>query len=80
MALATLCKQFNSVPNQDKPDSLRGYIFRFRAFIVDHKAREGSSIEARLTAQRLQRLGLSSYLGGRSSFSIDNSQVSSQRS
>ena len=54
MALATLCRQMRKKQREDGT----GLIFKFRAFIVDHKARDGSTDEAALTRQRLQALGM----------------------
>ena len=58
MALARLCRELNVMPVDCKPKAAKEYVFWFRAFVVDHKAREGSSMEAQLTAERLEILGL----------------------
>lgn len=50
MALARLCIG----PKNSDPKRLVG----FHAFIVDHKARAGSTEEAKLVASRLQKWGI----------------------
>lgn len=55
MALAQLCQMVEWGRGHEY--SLKP---RFHAFIVDHKAREGSSQEAQLTALRLEQLSISS--------------------
>ena len=50
MVLAKLCVDLS--PLHKKPSD-----FDFHAFIVDHKARVESSIEARTVASRLEELG-----------------------
>ncbi len=52
MALAALC---SSLTNH--PPAKRRYDFQFRAFIIDHKAREGSSDEVERVRNRLYKMG-----------------------
>lgn len=52
MALAFLCKQLER----------NGFVDSVTAFVVDHKAREESSREARTVAQWLEQLSISSFL------------------
>jgi hypothetical protein len=59
MALAYLCSTIQTLPSA-AVDNVR---FRFHPFIVDHKAREGSTEEAHKVAQNLKAI-----LGGLSSF------------
>ncbi|MCJ1386841.1 hypothetical protein MMC17_009969 [Xylographa soralifera] len=53
MALAYLCQSMKRLDTVDR-DGLK---FRFRAFVVDHKARDGSTDEANLVMKRLRTLG-----------------------
>ena len=53
MALAHLCQEFR----QHNSGKALG-TFRFTAFIIDHKAREGGCMEVRRTKRRLKRMGL----------------------
>jgi WD repeat-containing protein 48 len=53
MALAHLCKQWEQAQRNTDDD------LRVTAFVVDHKAREESSREARMVAQYLQDIGSS---------------------
>ena len=57
MALATLCREVNVMPVNFKPKAIEDYTLQFRAFVVDHGARKGSNIEAKLTSERLETLG-----------------------
>lgn len=59
MALAWLCSRLVEERKQLTP----GRLCQFHAFIVDHKAREGSSDEARITKQRLHGMGKYKCLG-----------------
>ena len=52
MALAKLCCML-----QEYPFARQIYGFRFKAFIVDHRAREGSTEEANIVKDRLSRMG-----------------------
>ena len=50
MALAQLCTILQKYPHASSD-------YHFHAFIVDHKAREESGLEAILVRQRLYRMG-----------------------
>ena len=52
MALAQLCCML-----QEYPFARRTYGFQFKAFIVDHMAREGSTEEANVVKDNLSRMG-----------------------
>lgn len=52
MALSALCVALTRYP----PAKER-FDFQFHAFIIDHKAREGSSEEVERVRQRLRRMG-----------------------
>lgn len=52
MALTALCVALKSYP----PAKQR-FDFQFRPFIIDHRAREGSSEEVERVRQRLNRMG-----------------------
>jgi len=52
MALAHLCTQLRDAHKANQ-DSARP---RFRAFIVDHRAREGSAVEAKAVAKKLRAM------------------------
>ncbi|KAL5364103.1 hypothetical protein BJX96DRAFT_129165 [Aspergillus floccosus] len=56
MALAHLCKQWEQAQRNTDDD------LRVTAFVVDHKAREESSREARTVAQYLQDIGVTSQI------------------
>ena len=50
MALTTLCLELSRSPGLSS--------LQFHAFIVDHKARDGSADEAQLVANRVRALGM----------------------
>ena len=52
MALSALCVALTRYP----PAKER-FDFQFHAFIIDHRAREGSSEEVERVRQRLRRMG-----------------------
>ena len=52
MALAKLCSML-----QEHPFARQMYGFHFKAFIVDHKAREGSAEEANVVKDGLNHMG-----------------------
>jgi len=52
MALAFLCQSLTELPLYKRGDRS----FRYIPFIVDHKAREGSTEEALLVSKRLKEL------------------------
>ncbi|MCJ1398415.1 hypothetical protein MMC11_001613 [Xylographa trunciseda] len=56
MALAYLCQSMKELNSMDRD----GLNFQFRAYVVDHRARDGSTEEAMLVVNRLRRLGVSS--------------------
>lgn len=52
MALASLCSRLQKArPGQ----------YEFRAVVIDHKAREGSSDEAKIIVRRLRKMGKLSH-------------------
>lgn len=59
MALAFLCSKMREkatkIQHNPQDDSI---VPRFRAFIVDHRAREGSGEEAKIVRGRLRDLGM----------------------
>lgn len=58
MALAQLCAMLRQYPHSDSE------IHHIRALIVDHRAREGSDLEAKLVTERLARMGMNaSHVG-----------------
>lgn len=58
MALASLCAGLVKYqPARER------YNFEFMAFIVDHRAREGSDFEAKKTKNKLYSMGIGSQLG-----------------
>jgi len=59
MALALLCSTLKekAQETQQAPDGGLGHVPRYRAFIVDHRARKGSDEEAKTVRRRLRRLG-----------------------
>ena len=52
MALAALCRQLKYVPRASETK------LSFQAFVVDHKARDGSTTEAQSVCRRLDRMGM----------------------
>ncbi|MCJ1391821.1 hypothetical protein MMC18_004688 [Xylographa bjoerkii] len=56
MALAYLCQSMKELDTEDR-DGLK---FSFRAYVVDHRARDGSAEEAMLVVNRIRGLGVES--------------------
>ena len=60
MALAYLCSQLKSLTPDPEREHRRHVLLqqlRFRAFVVDHKARYGSTEEARRVLEPLSKTG-----------------------
>ena len=53
MALATLCSML-----KENEFARKIYNFNFQAFVVDHRARDGSGIEAAIVKAKLLRMGI----------------------
>lgn len=63
MALAALCSQLNQVDLSEYPDFNdlgleKRHRLSFRAFIVDHCARDGSAEEAFQVSKNLDKIGM----------------------
>ena len=55
MALAKLCASVEETKSSKATSTSPK--FKFRAFVVDHKAREGSEVEASLVKRSLNQMG-----------------------